>query len=145
MPQAEHTVTINRSAEDIFDFLADGENNPKWRPGVLEINANGDTTGVGASYRQVLRGPGGRKIDGDYRVTTYDRPKTLGFQVTAGPVRPVGIFELTPTGSGSTSVTFRLSATPTGFMRLMTPMVAKQIRSETSNIENLKTQLENPV
>jgi hypothetical protein len=76
--------------------------------------------------------------------TTYARPKTLSFEVTAGPLHPVGIFELAPTGAGSTHVTFRLSATPTGFMRLMPPMVVKQMRAETRNLDNLKTRLENP-
>jgi uncharacterized protein YndB with AHSA1/START domain len=144
VPEAEHTVTIDRSAEEVFDFLADGTNNPKWRPAVLEIHATGGTTGVGASYRQVMRGPGGRKIAGDYRVTTYDRPTTLGFEVTAGPARPVGTFQIAPTDSGSSCVTFRLSATPTGIMRLMSRMMAKQMRAETRNLDNLKAQLEKP-
>jgi uncharacterized protein YndB with AHSA1/START domain len=145
VPEAEHTVTIARSTEDVFDFLADGTNNPRWRPAVLEIHATGDTAGVGASYRQVMRGPGGRKIAGDYRVTTYDRPTTLGFEVTAGPARPVGTFQIAPTGSGSTSVTFRLSAAPTGIMRLASRMIVKQMRAETRNLDNLKVQLEKPV
>ena len=143
MPHAEHTVTIDRSAEDVFDFLADGTNNPRWRPGVLEIHAADAIAGVGASYRQVLRGPGGRQVAGDYRVTTYDRPRSLGFEVTAGPARPVGTFLIAPTGSGSTSVTFRLSATPTGIMRLASRMIGKQMRAETRNLDNLKAQLEN--
>lgn len=143
MPRAEHTVTIHRSAEDIFDFLADGTNNPQWRPGVLEIAPVGDVAGLGASYRQVLSGPGGRRIDGDYRVTTYDRPTTLGFEVTAGPLRPTGVFEVTSSPSGDTGVTFRLAAAPRGIMRLMTPMIARQMRMETRSLEVLKTRLEN--
>lgn len=142
MPHAEHTVTIHRSAEDIFDFLADGANNPHWRSGVVEIARVGDVVGLGASYRQVLSGPGGREIAGDYRVTTYDRPRTLGFEVTAGPLRPTGVFEVTSSPSGDTEVTFRLAAAPRGIMRLMTPMVARQMRTETRNLEVLKIRLE---
>lgn len=144
MPTAEHTVTINRSAGDIFDYLADGANNPQWRPGVVEIHATNDTAGGGPSYRQVLRGPGGRKIAGDYRVTIYDRPTTLAFEVIAGPLRPVGTFELAPIGPTATSVTFRLSARPTGVMRLAVPMIVRQVRAETRNLDHLKTRLENP-
>ena len=36
VPQAEHIVVIDRSADDVFDYLADGRNNPQRRPGVLE-------------------------------------------------------------------------------------------------------------
>jgi uncharacterized protein YndB with AHSA1/START domain len=142
MAQAEHTVTIHRSAEEIFDYLADGTNNPHWRAGVLEIEPTGDVTGAGATYRQVLRGPGGRRIAGDYRVTTYDRPNTLAFEVIAGPARPKGIFQLAPIDATSATVTFRLSATPSGIMRLMTPMIAKQMRVETRQLDNLKARLE---
>jgi uncharacterized protein YndB with AHSA1/START domain len=140
--QAEHTVTIDRSADDVFDYLADGHNNPQWRQGVLEIERTSTEVGVGATYRQVMRGPGGRKIAGDYRVTRHDRPQTLAFEVIAGPARPVGSFELTPIDRDSTRVTFRLSADPTGLMRLMSPMIAKQMRAETVQLDNVKTQLE---
>ncbi len=37
MAHAEHTVTIARSAEEVFDFVADGTNTPRWRPTVLDI------------------------------------------------------------------------------------------------------------
>lgn len=142
MPQAEHTITIGRSADDVFDYLAEGRNNPQWRPGVLEIERTSSEVGVGATYRQMLRGPGGRKIAGDYRVTRHDRPQTLAFEVVAGPARPVGSFDLTPIDDHSTRVTFRLAASPTGLMRLMSPMIAKQMRAETRQLENLKTRLE---
>jgi uncharacterized protein YndB with AHSA1/START domain len=140
--QAEHTVTIGRSAEDVFDYLADGSNNPRWRPGVVEIRRTSDTAEGGATYRQVLRGPGGRKIAGDYRVTTYDRPGRLDFQVTAGPARPCGTFELTPDGPARTTVTFRLTVKPTGITRVFTPMIARQMQIETRQLDNLKDRLE---
>ena len=37
MAHAENSITINRSAADVFTFLLDGANNPRWRPGVLDI------------------------------------------------------------------------------------------------------------
>jgi uncharacterized protein YndB with AHSA1/START domain len=142
VPHAEHTVVISRSADDVFDYLADGRNNPQWRPGVLEIERTSPEVGVGATYRQMMRGPGGRKIAGDYRVTRYDRSQNLAFEVVAGPARPVGSFELTPIDADSTRVTFRLAASPAGLMRLMGPMIAKQMRAETAQLENLKARLE---
>jgi hypothetical protein len=50
VPSASQSVTINRPASDVFAFVADGENEPKWRPGVLDIqHVSGQ--GVGAVYR----------------------------------------------------------------------------------------------
>ncbi len=72
----------------------------------------------------------------------YDRPHSLAFEVIAGPARPTGNFELTSVDDGGTRVTFRLAASPRGFMRLMSPMIAIQMRAETSQLENLKNRLE---
>src|SRR5229473_7785942 len=108
MPYAEHTVTVNRPAREVFDYLADGTHNREWRTGVLEIERTSAAGGEGATYRQVLSGPGGRRIDGDYRVTVFDPPRRLEFRVTAGPARPQGLFELTETAEHSTRLRFAL-------------------------------------
>jgi uncharacterized protein YndB with AHSA1/START domain len=144
MPHAEHIVTINRPAREIFDYLADGTNNTSWRSGVLEIERTSADGGQGATYRQVLAGPGGRRNAGDYRVTVFDPPRRLEFQVIAGPARPAGAFELTENGSGATAVRFALDLEPTGFMRLMTRMIAQQMRREVAALDTLKEVLERP-
>lgn len=142
MPHAENTVTVDRPVGDVFAYLADGTNNPRWRSGVLSIERTSATEGVGATYRQKLRGPGGRPIDGDYRVTAYQPPNLLEFQVTAGPARPTGRFRLAEAGPGRTTVTFSLDLTPTGLMRLMGGMIAKTMRSEVDQLSRLKADLE---
>jgi uncharacterized protein YndB with AHSA1/START domain len=142
MLHAEHTVTIGRSAQDIFGYLADGTHNKEWRNGVLEIERTTTADGEGAEYRQVLAGPGGRRIDGDYRVTVFDPPGRLEFSVIAGPARPHGVFELTENPDHSTKVRFTLDMAPSGMMRLMTPMISKQMRSEVAQLDTLKAILE---
>ena len=77
MPHAEHTVTVSRPQQDVFDYLAEGTHNQEWRAGVLEISRTSSADGQGATYRQVLAGPGGRRIDGDYQVTVFDPPRRL--------------------------------------------------------------------
>jgi uncharacterized protein YndB with AHSA1/START domain len=142
MPHAEHTVTIDRPAQDVFDYLADGTHNRDWRSGVLEIERTTATSGEDAAYRQVLAGPGGRRIDGDYRITVSDPPRRLEFAVTAGPARPTGVFELTDGLGTRTVVRFALDLQPTGFMKLMTPMITRQMRREVAQLETLKSLLE---
>jgi uncharacterized protein YndB with AHSA1/START domain len=142
MPHAEHTVTINRPARAVFDYLADGTHNRDWRSGVLEIEKITTAEGEGASYRQVLAGPGGRRIQGDYRVTVFDPPRRLEFLVTAGPARPTGAFEITETPDHGTRVRFILDVRPAGLMKLMMPMITRQMRSEVAQLDTLKTILE---
>lgn len=142
MPHAEHTVTVSRPPQDVFDYLAEGTHNREWRAGVLEISRTSASDGRGATYRQVLAGPGGRRIDGDYQVTVFDPPRRLGFQVTAGPARPAGVFELSENADQSTRVRFSLDLSPAGLMKLMTPMITRQMRREVAQLDNLKAILE---
>jgi len=142
MPHAEHTIIINRPASDVFSYLADGTHNREWRAGVLEIERTSAGNAEGATYRQVLAGPGGRRIDGDYRVTVYDPPSRLAFSVIAGPARPDGVFELTALPDNSTRVRFALDLKPTGAMKLMSPMISSQMKKEVAQLDALKTILE---
>ena len=142
MARAENETTINRSPEDVYAFLADGLNNPRWRKGVQEIALKSGTSGsVGAVYSQTLGGPGGRPIAGDYEITKAEPPTRLGFQVVAGPARPTGEYQLTPAPNGTT-VRFVLDLQPRGLMRIMAPLVTRTMRSEVSQLARLKAVLE---
>jgi len=67
---AENSVVVNRPSQEVFGFLADGERSPEWRSGVVEIKkVSGE--GVGTIYRQRVKGPGGRPVAADYRITEY--------------------------------------------------------------------------
>jgi uncharacterized protein YndB with AHSA1/START domain len=138
MAHAVQSVTVNHPIGEVFAFLADGANEPAWRPGVTNLGHVADSgTGVGAQYEQTMKGPGGRSIRGDYRITRYDEPTRLDFEVIAGPARPTGRFDLRETASGTTEVTFTLDLKPRRLMVLMTPMINKQVRAEVANIANL--------
>ena len=68
MPSAERTISIRRPVDQVFRFLADGRTATQWRSGVIDVSkVSGD--GLGAVYKQQVRGPGGRPIDADYEIT----------------------------------------------------------------------------
>jgi len=138
MAHSEHAVTVPRSIGEVYAFLADGLNDPTWRPDVIEVHlASGTASQLGAVYAQTMKGPGGRPIAGDYRITRADVPTRLDFEVIAGPARPVGRFELTAVTPSSTEVVFTLDLTPRGLMKLMAGMIAKQVQAEAAAIERL--------
>jgi len=142
MPHADHEVLIQRSPADVFDFLANGLNNPLWRTGVSHVRLASGTAGVvGAVYSQKMAGPGGRTIDGDYRITESEPGVRLRFEVVAGPARPTGSFTLSGHDAG-TSVAFSLDLEPKGLMKLMGPMITKTMKSEVAQLDNLKRVLE---
>ena len=143
MAHAENETVINKPIEIVYAFLADGLNNPKWRPGVVSIELKSGSAGqVGTVYKQVLKGPGGRNIDGDYRVTTATPNAELAFAVIAGPARPTGSYYLEPALEG-TMVRFVLDLHPKGLAKLMEPMIQKTMNGETAQLSNLKQWLEN--
>jgi len=141
MPHAAHTLTINRPAADVFAFIAEGVNAHQWRAGVIEI-AKISGEGVGTTYQQSVRGPGGRPVAADYRITEFQPNSSLAFEATAGPVRPRGRFELEEQ-DGPTRVTFSLEAELDGLKKLvMGRMVAKTMESEVRSLDKLKAVLE---
>ncbi len=142
MPAATNAVTIIRPVHDVFTFVADGENGPKWRNGIVDIaRARGDG-GRGTAYRQSVRGPMGRRIAADYEITALVPDRSLEFQTTAGPVRPHGRYDFESV-DGGTRVTFSLDARLTGVRRLlMASMVQRTMTAEVAALANLKRILE---
>jgi uncharacterized membrane protein len=138
--QERHTVTIARPVSEVFAFVTDGENAPKWRSAIVDVKrVSGE--GATAVYKQGVSGPGGRRVDADYRVTVYEPDRMYGFEVTAGPVRPNGRYTFEPAGDG-TKLTFELRVRLKGLKGLMKGPVEKSMRAEVGNLENLKRVLE---
>jgi uncharacterized protein YndB with AHSA1/START domain len=124
----------------VFAFLADGENAPRWRSGVLDARhrSGGEQ---GAVYVQGVKGPFGMRVSADYEVTEHEPDRLLEFQVIAGPVRPAGSYVLEPV-EGGTRVTFRLRCELEGIQRLTARRVARAMRSEVAQLERLREVLE---
>jgi uncharacterized membrane protein len=141
MAHAEGSITIDRPVNTVFNFIADGTNNPLWRSSVTDIErVPGKPTGLGAVFKQGLKGPGGR-IDGDYEIVEYQPDQLIRFQVIAGPARPTGTYKFEAVGS-STRVTFILHFEPKGLAKLMDPMITSSMKSEIAMLSNLKAYLE---
>jgi len=142
MAHAENEMTISRSPEDVYAFLADGLNNPKWRSGIQDITLKIGTPGaLGAVYSQTLTGPGGRPIAGDFEITAADTGRRLSFQVVAGPARLSGEYQLSA-APGGTKVRFTLDLQPKGLMKIAGPMIARTMQAEVAQLTSLKSVLE---
>lgn len=70
-----------------------------------------------------------------------ERPGRIEFEVTAGPLRPRGVYSILRSGSSSV-VTFALMAEPTGLMRLMTRTIRTTMADEVSQLVNAKRVIE---
>jgi uncharacterized membrane protein len=142
MAHAENSITIDQPVATVFAFILDGTNGPLWRPTVLDVaRVPGTPDGVGARYKQGLKGPGGRRIDGDYEITECEPNSLIRFQVTAGPARPTGTYRFAAAGD-ATRITFALDYQPRGLAKLMDPVIEHTMRSEVAMLTNLKAYLE---
>ncbi|WP_416826201.1 SRPBCC family protein [Ectobacillus polymachus] len=143
MAYAKSNVTIHKSVDEVFKFILDGENNKLWRPSVIDVQkTSANDLGVGTIFKQGMKGPFGRRISGDYEITQCEKNKVISFQVISGPARPIGNYNFESDGS-ETKVSFTLSFNPTGFAKLMDPMINKQMQLEVANLSNIKTFMEN--
>jgi uncharacterized membrane protein len=142
MAHAEKEVVVAKPVTEVFNFLADGANNTKWRSGVVSIELKSGQTGqMDAEYHQILKGPGGRKISGDFKITTLMPNEKLSFIVTSGPARPTGVFEFAQ-DNNFTKVKFTLDYQPKGLAKLMGPMIQKTMNSEVAQLDALRQVLE---
>jgi uncharacterized protein YndB with AHSA1/START domain len=143
MPSASNEILIDRPRDAVFAFLADPQNDPQWRSGVVDLT-HLSGSGVGARYAQGVRGPGGRRIRADIEIRELTPGQSIAFETLAGPVRPRGRYVLSTT-EGGTRVRFELDADVRGLKRLMAPMVQKAMNGEVAQLDRLKAILEGEV
>jgi uncharacterized protein YndB with AHSA1/START domain len=142
MPTAERTVVVERPPQEVFAYLADATNDTEWRPGVVDVKPTSSSGEIGATYRMLLHGPRGRHLLSYYQITDYDPPRRLAFEVTDGPARPTGVYDLAEPRPGRTRLRYTLQLKPRGLMRLVTPAIWAVIRHDVRELDNLKTILE---
>jgi uncharacterized protein YndB with AHSA1/START domain len=93
MQTFENTVTIQRPAGEVFAFLADFENIPRWNYAIEETSkASAGPTGVGTRYRQTRSIPG-RSVE-DFEVTVFEPARRLAIQGQIGPFQATISYQL---------------------------------------------------
>jgi uncharacterized protein YndB with AHSA1/START domain len=140
MPEASNEVTIERPPAEVFGFLADAENDRQWRGGVLLIERESGE-GVGTRYRQLVKGPGGRRAKANIEITEFEPNRRIGFKTTSGPVRPTGTYELEQT-DGGTRVRLTLRAEVGGLKKWLSKAVGRAMETEVGALEELKRVME---
>ncbi len=140
MAHAQAAVNVYRSAQEVFDFLADGTNNPKWHPGILNVQkvTDGDV-GVGTRFAQTIQGKGrfSRPVRADYEITVFEPGQILGFKLTAGPLRAEGRYMI-GSDEGTTTVQFDLQLPPiTLFQKFKDKSMQKALEQDVLSIRNL--------
>jgi uncharacterized protein YndB with AHSA1/START domain len=125
------TVMIDRPIDEVFAFLADGENDTKFSARVLEIAKTTDgPIGVGTVYASTVK-DGGVKFKRQFKLTEFDAPTKIRWtEISTGPViTPEGGYDLAPAGDGKTELSFYNVLEPhTTFGKLITGFALRSAR-----------------
>lgn len=109
----------------MFDFLANGANNPRWQTLVTSTTQLGDSIGAGTAFMQSMRHPLGFTVPANYRITVFDRPRIIAKAGTSGsPIRPTETYELTENAAGGTTAMCTMDVQPAGAGRISAPLLA---------------------
>ncbi|MFF0204888.1 SRPBCC family protein [Streptomyces sp. NPDC005017] len=80
MGRFEATVEIDRPIEEVFAFLADGTNDPKFSPRVQSMQRTPDgPTDVGTVYRSKVK-DAGMTTDREFRISAFDPPRRIRWE-----------------------------------------------------------------
>ncbi|UXX91792.1 SRPBCC family protein [Streptomyces sp. AD2-2] len=104
--QFEATTVINRPVEEVFAFLAEGTNDPKFSPRVQEITKTPEgPTAVGTVFTSTVK-DAGMKTGRTFRITEYEAPHRIRWTETSKNTVTAteGGYDLESTGPGTTRV-----------------------------------------
>lgn len=137
------TGTIRAAPEDVFRYLADLENWPRWQSDMKSASlASGERGQVGAVYRYLSKAMG-MTFDSTVRLTRVDPPREVAFEGDwTGMIRPVGRYLVEPAPEGS-RVTLNPRPEVRGVGRIMEPLIAfmgRRLNEE--HLEALRRELE---
>jgi uncharacterized protein YndB with AHSA1/START domain len=142
MASFENTVTIRRPVQDVFGFLADFENIPKWNYAIMETRKTSPgAVGVGTTYRQIRSVPS-RSEEG-FKVTAFEPTSRLEVHGEVGPFTATLSYLLTAQDDG-TCLTNTVDLQPSsGALRLLAPLAVGRVKTAVAaNLNALKQLLE---
>ena len=125
----EVTTEIDRPIDEVFAFLGDGTNDPRFSSRVLEIAKTTDgPPGVGTVYASTVK-DAGVKTKREFRITEFTPPTRIRWtEVSKNMVTaPEGGYDLAPEGSG-TRVTLYNVLEGHGFGRLIEGFALRSAR-----------------
>lgn len=99
----EGSAVIDRPIEEVFAFLADGENDPRFSRRVQEIAKTTEgPPGAGTVYASTVK-DAGMKTNREFKITEFEPPTRIRWaEVSKNLVTaPEGGYDLAPEGSGT--------------------------------------------
>jgi|SRR5450631_3782801 uncharacterized protein YndB with AHSA1/START domain len=138
------SVEIKRSPQDVFLYVADPTQRPKWQDAIEHIEVVLTTPeGVGTQARETRRIQGSSRTF-TWQVTEYDPGRRYALRGIDGPVRARVLMNMTPVDEGAkTRVTIEIAFEGVGMGKILAPLARRGASKEVGlDGEHLKKQLE---
>jgi uncharacterized membrane protein len=140
---AKSSVFISKPLETVFAFVADFENEPKWKPEVVKEvqQISGRPGQVGAKYREVIRS-GEEWVESTFEIITVERDHIIAFK-SASSTKGIYTFE---GAEGGLLLSFAVELSSRGALqKLALPFKNYRLRGKIAEeLANLKKLLEAP-
>jgi uncharacterized protein YndB with AHSA1/START domain len=127
MLHARAEVVLDRSIHDVYEFLADFRNNPRWCPHELEVRAL-DGDGRTQRFENKVK-PGPKVLTNRYEVTRTEPPTRIDFRGHNEMADFHGHYDLAEVHGGTRVVTVSNLASRGRAMRLLSPLMRPMVRA----------------
>ena len=142
MPHIEGDIFIKRSVEDVFDFVADERNEPRYNPRMLRVKKiTTGPIGLGTRFHGETR-TRRKTTEMTIEWTAYERPNRLGSSTHLATMEIDGTltFDAVPDG---THMRWSWELQTRGFLKLMAPIFVRIGRRQERTVwTNLRELLE---
>lgn len=142
MHMFESSISVDRSQQDVFDYVSDPANDAQWQSGLesSELTSEGPL-GAGSTSTVVTRFLG-RRIEAITEITAWDPPNQSTAKTVNGPF-PFEVTTIVEENGDGTLLTIRGQAEFGGFFKLAEGLVGKQLDKQiASDLAGLKLLLE---
>jgi uncharacterized protein YndB with AHSA1/START domain len=138
----EASVRIERPIEEVFAFVADPTQFPRWNSAVQTVRlTSGEPGGLGSKYSMQRVLPAGR-VENELEVFSREHPAEFSIRTTSGPTPFVYRYRFARDGAG-TVVHLDASVELPGVAAVLGPLAARGVRRGVdANFAALKRTLE---
>lgn len=129
MTRIDGEITINRPVDEVFDFVADERNEPRFNPRMRRVElVSPGPVGRGSRFRAEMATMG-RATPMTIEFTGYDRPRRLASRTRLSTMDIDGELTFDPLPVG-TRMRWSWTLRPHGLLRLAGPLVARTGRRQ---------------
>lgn len=141
MIEVHASTRIDRPAPEVFAFLADMSNNPRWQKGMQSCEwTSKPPLRLGSTYDQVARFLG-KEIRSSFEVTEFEPGQRIRIRTTGGPM-PIDVTRsVDRIDETSTEVDAVVRGESNGVFRIAEPvmrsLVSRSVRSDYARLRSL--------